>query len=379
MQLFFVWGVPESPRWMISKDRHEEALQTLAKWHANGNDQDLTVQFEFREIGETLRLEKQADRTSSYMDFFRTKGNRWRLAIIISIGIISQYSGNAVISNYANLIYEGAGITSQQQKLGLNLGNTTLSLIVSISAAFMVDKVGRRPLFLVAIFGMVGSFTLWTAMAGLYESHNNSSNYGIAQIVFVWVFGIFYAIGFSGLLVAYTLEVLPFQLRAKGIMIMNITVQAILAISAQSNPVAIHNLPHAWNFWLFYTVSLPEYLNRHDLNSNNSPALGLRRSHLGLLRLRRDQGPHSRRNRQDLRRRGRCCCSHRYGPDRQGDRDSPHRKGWRRPKRALNHFERNICCMLLIALQKSLVMPVGIRVWCSHSSVVVLIRTTLSS
>lgn len=91
-------------------------------------------------------------------------------------------------------------------------------------------------------------------MAGEYESHDKAQRFGIAQIVFIWIFGIFYSIGFSGLLVAYTLEVLPFQLRARGVMIMNITVQAILAISAQTNPVAIENLPHAWNFWLFYTV-----------------------------------------------------------------------------------------------------------------------------
>jgi hypothetical protein len=101
---------------------------------------------------------------------------------------------------------------------------------------------------------MVVSFTLWTIMAALYENHNEAQGFGIGQIVFVWIFGIFYSIGFSGLLVAYTLEVLPFHLRAKGVMIMNITVQAILAISAQTNPIAIENLPHGWNFWLFYTV-----------------------------------------------------------------------------------------------------------------------------
>jgi len=186
------------------------------------------------------------------MDFFRTKGNRWRLAIIISIGIISQYSGNAVISNYANLIYTKAGITGQQQKLGLNIGNALLSLIVSISAAFMIDRAGRRKLFLISVTGMVLSFILWTAMAGEYESTNKPS-FGYAQLVFVWVFGIFYSIGFSGLLVAYTLEVLPYHLRSKGVMIMNVTVQAILALSAQTNPIAIEKLPHSWNFWLFYT------------------------------------------------------------------------------------------------------------------------------
>ncbi|KAL2064513.1 hypothetical protein VTL71DRAFT_3650 [Oculimacula yallundae] len=254
VQLIFIWKLPESPRWMISKDRHEEALKTLAKWHANGNENNLTVQFEYREITETLRLEKEVNQSTSYLDFFRTKGNRWRLAIIISIGIISQYSGNAVISNYANLIYTNAGVTGQKQKLGLSIGNALLSLIVSIGAAFLVDRVGRRPLFLVSVTGMVISFVIWTTMAAEYESHNQQQSFGIAQIVFVWIFGIFYSIGFSGLLVAYTLEILPFHLRAKGILIMNVTVQAILALSAQTNPVAINNLPHGWNFWLFYTL-----------------------------------------------------------------------------------------------------------------------------
>lgn len=102
---------------------------------------------------------------------------------------------------------------------------------------------------------MVVSFALWTVMAAMYTKTHFENGFGIAQIVFVWLFGIFYDIGFSGLLVAYTLEVLPFHLRAKGIMIMNITVQATLALSAQTNPLAWRNIPNTWEFCLFYTVS----------------------------------------------------------------------------------------------------------------------------
>jgi len=69
-------------------------------------------------------------------------------------------------------------------------------------------------------------------MGAMFEKTDGKMAYGYTQLVFVWIFGIFYDIGFSGLLVAYTLEVLPFSLRAKGIMIMNMTVQAILALSA---------------------------------------------------------------------------------------------------------------------------------------------------
>ncbi len=117
----------------------------LAKWHAGGNVNDTTVQFEYQEIRQTIQKEKDADSTTSYADFFKTKGNRWRLAIIISLGVISQYSGNALFSNYMNTIYEGAGITEQNQKLGISTGKTILDLSVTISAALTVDYFGRRP------------------------------------------------------------------------------------------------------------------------------------------------------------------------------------------------------------------------------------------
>lgn len=111
------------------------------------------MQFEYREIRETIRLEQQAGEQSSYLDFFKTKGNLWRLAIIISLGVISQYSGNALFSNYMNTIYEGAGITSQNQKLGLSTGKTILDIIVTVAAATQVDRFGRRPLFLISTAG----------------------------------------------------------------------------------------------------------------------------------------------------------------------------------------------------------------------------------
>jgi len=255
IQLTFIWWIPESPRWLMSKDRPEDALRTLAKHHAGGDINNTTVQFEYREIRDTIKLEAVARKTTGYMDFFKTKGNRWRLAIIISVGLISQYSGNALFSNYMNTIYDGAGIKSQNQKLALSGGKTILDLIVTIIAAMNVDRFGRRPLFLVSAGGMVCSFILWTICGAVYENSNElNSKAGYAQLVFIWGFGIFYDIGFSGLLIAYSLEVLPFELRAKGMMIMNITVQAILALGNQTNKLAWDNLPNHWNFMLFYTL-----------------------------------------------------------------------------------------------------------------------------
>lgn len=232
MQLLGIWWLPESPRYLVNTDQHEEALLVLARWHGGGQVHDATVQFEFLEIKETIRLEKEAAGATSYVDFVRTRGNRWRLAILVSLGVISQYSGNALFSSYMNAVYGGAGIAGQGQKLALSTGKTLLDLVVTVWAALMVDRWGRRPLFLVSTGGMAAAFAAWTAAGVVYEGSGEADRAaGYAQLAFIWVFGVFYDIGFSGLLIAYALEILPFSLRAKGMMIMNMTVQAVLALS----------------------------------------------------------------------------------------------------------------------------------------------------
>lgn len=103
---------------------------------------------------------------------------------------------------------------------------------------------------------MVVSFICWTITCAIYEnSGETNSGAGYAQIPFIWIFGVFYALAWSGLLVAYALEILPYRLRGKGLVIMNITVQATLAVGGQTNPVAWKRLPKHWNLTLFYTVS----------------------------------------------------------------------------------------------------------------------------
>lgn len=153
-QLIFLWWVPESPRFLIAKDRQDEALQILAKFHANGNADHPTVQFEFREIRDTIKLEQAADNASRYVDFFKTKGNRYRLIVIIALGIFSQWSGNAVISNYSARLYSAGGVGSDNDRLWLNAGQTLMSMIVSVSMAMLVDRVNRRFMFLAATGGM---------------------------------------------------------------------------------------------------------------------------------------------------------------------------------------------------------------------------------
>jgi hypothetical protein len=246
--LFFV---PESPRWLISKDRAPEALQILAKYHANGDEHDPTVMFEFAEIKETIRLEYLFKRQTHYIDFVKTRGNRYRLFLIITLGLFSQWSGNGLASYYFKKIMDSIGVTEAETQFYVNGSLVVVSLIVSVSCAFLVDRVGRRPLFLVATSGMLIMFVLWTVCTSLYEVNNNIAA-GKAVVAIIFLYSISYAFAWSGLLVAYTVEILPFKLRAKGLMLMNFFVQSALVFNQYINPVGLKHLQPTWKYETIY-------------------------------------------------------------------------------------------------------------------------------
>jgi sugar porter (SP) family MFS transporter len=254
IQLCFIWFIPESPRWLISKERNEEALQMLAKYHANGNVNNPTVQFEYAEIKETLRLEFQYQKNSSYLDFFKTKGNRYRLMLLASLGLFSQWSGNGLTSYYATDVYKSIGITDADTQLGLNGGLTILSLIVSVSCALLADRVGRRPLFIAATASMCICFIIWTVCSSQQQEHGSKAA-GQGVIAMIWIFSVAYALAWSGLLVAYTVEILPFKIRAKGLMIMNFFIQVALTINQYVNPLGFAHLVPNWKLYTIYAVS----------------------------------------------------------------------------------------------------------------------------
>jgi MFS family permease len=114
--------VPESVRFQCATGRSDQARKTLIKYHAGGQSDAPLITYEVFEIENTIAAEKAAAESASYMDMVRTKGNRWRLAITMSLAIFSQWSGNGVVSYYLALVLDTVGITKTADQLMISAG-----------------------------------------------------------------------------------------------------------------------------------------------------------------------------------------------------------------------------------------------------------------
>ncbi|KIM33341.1 hypothetical protein M408DRAFT_153058 [Serendipita vermifera MAFF 305830] len=252
IQLLFVWFLPESPRWLINKGRDEQAKNIIARWHADGDISHPIVAFEYNEIKEALALESEAARIN-WLDLFRTPGNRRRMRIIIGIGVFSQWSGNGLISYYLFKVLDGIGITNPTDQTLINGILAIYNFIIAITASMNVERTGRRPLWIISTAGMLVSYAIITAMSATYEN-TQAVGAGRTLLAFVFIFNGFYAIAYTPLLVSYTVEILPFLIRAKGLAVMNFSVMGAIIFNQYTNPIALDALK--WKYYLIYSCWL---------------------------------------------------------------------------------------------------------------------------
>jgi MFS family permease len=235
--------------WLVSKGREEQALQTLAYYHADGNMDDPLVRYEFNEIKAAINFDRHVAANVGWKSLFSTPGNRKRMRIIIAIAFFSQWSGNGIASYYLNQILTDINVTDPTIQLLINGIGTIWSLIWALIGSGLIDRLGRRVLFLTSAVGVLLTWIGQTVSFAEFWQHQIP---GAAHslIAFIFLYSTAYSLAFSPLIVVYAVEILPYHLRAKGFTIFNFTISLALIFNQYTNPIALSHL--VWKYYIVY-------------------------------------------------------------------------------------------------------------------------------
>jgi len=253
LQITFVFFLPESPRYLVSKDRDDEAFAILTKYHAEGDANSILVQAEMAQIRSTIKIEMENSK-HSWKDMLRTKGMRRRVLIVCFLGLFTQMSGNTLLSYYQNLLFELMGYTTTFAKTRINIANQCWGLMNGVFLALVVTRFRRRWMFMLSAGLMALCFM---SMTITFQSMSVSTAKGqinkkaqLASMFFFFAFSPCYNIGNNSLTYTYLVELFPYAQRSMGIGIQQFAGKAAGFFNINVNPIAMRAI--GWKYFAIY-------------------------------------------------------------------------------------------------------------------------------
>ncbi|KAF2009645.1 hexose transporter-like protein [Aaosphaeria arxii CBS 175.79] len=244
IQIIFIFMIPESPRFLISKDRRDEAFAILVKYHAEGNPDSEFVKAEMTQIETTIKIELEHSQRS-WWEMVATPGMRKRVVIGSFLGLFTQWSGNTLISYYLNDLLKLIGYTNANFKNKLNVGLNSWSLVNAVCISLLVRRFPRRVMYMTCTLALLCCYVGWTVSMQQFMEHKGAAAAKVT-IFFIFAYSPCYNIGYNALTYTYLVELFPFAQRAKGITIFQFFGRGAGFFTTFVNPIGLKNIQWKW-------------------------------------------------------------------------------------------------------------------------------------
>lgn len=190
-----VLTIPESPRWLVSQSRIDEAKKVMKILSPDQNS-------------ETLVMQMEDDQAESPKENIFMKKYRFPLMLAFLVAFFNQMSGINAFLYYAPRIFGEAGLGEKTALLS-SIGIGVVNMVFTLVGVNLIDKVGRRTLMYLGSVGYIISLGL-VSMAFYFHWS------GLAIPIFLFLFIASHAIGQGTVIWVFISEIFPNHLRASG-------------------------------------------------------------------------------------------------------------------------------------------------------------------
>ncbi|MTK64949.1 MAG: sugar porter family MFS transporter [Methanobacterium sp.] len=235
--------MPPSPRWLISKGFESRAIKVLKKIRGINN-----VDKEVTEIEQTLLLENEGKRS----DLLEPK---LRSALIIGIGLAAfqQLTGINTVIYYAPTILEFAGLQTATVTIFATVGIGVVNVLLTVVSILLIDRIGRRPLLLVGITGMIISLGI---MGLAFIMPDLTSSLGWVAVICLMLYVGSFAISLGPIFWLMIAEIYPLKIRGRAMSVVTMINWATNLVVAITFLTIIELLGASGTFWLYGVIAV---------------------------------------------------------------------------------------------------------------------------
>ncbi|KAK5108879.1 hypothetical protein LTR62_007769 [Meristemomyces frigidus] len=251
--VLFVWLIPESPRWLFVHNKRTQAIDTLTRWHGNGNPESPWVKLQIAEYEDFLNTEGTDKKFWNYRALFATRASRYRLACNCIFAIFAQWAGNGVLTYFLPAVLDTAGYKGDVTQANINLAYACFQFAFALFGAAFVDKVGRRWMMLGS---MASCCVMWigvtTSTAIFSNSGETNTSAAKATVACIFLFGAVFSVGITPLQALYPVEVLSFEMRAKGMGFSSLAVAVGGLLNQFAWPISLAKI--GWHTYIVFII-----------------------------------------------------------------------------------------------------------------------------
>ena len=203
--LLMILTLPESPRWLFSKNRTAEAKRVLDSYTDEAGAQLL-----LDDIRTGLATQAETRWSALWSPAVRRS-----LIIAVGFTILYPITGVNTVIYYGPQIFAMAGITSNSNAIFATLLVAITNVLATIIALVLVDRIGRKPLLYAGVGGMTAS--LFTLAAAFHFQTALAGSLGILATVCLMVYITCFAASMGPIAWILVAEVFPLRLRGRGV------------------------------------------------------------------------------------------------------------------------------------------------------------------